>query len=958
MIKWFIDRPVSLFCVYSIIFLLGIISVLKIPVEYYPDVTYPVINITFYLSNASPETMERYVTQKVKGAVYKLDGIKSVKTYSYRGGCSIEATFERGTDMTYQRILLSETVGKLKLPKRISKPYVSEIIPNEIDKGHNYILYLSGPYSRKELGKYAEKLRAELSKVYGIRSIELGGILKPMLRIKLKSDEYSPSLISSKLMQNKFVAGMVNVSGRNMTVMCKRYNNIGDILIDGIPLKKIANIHMIYKEPDVINKINGKPQITINIDKQKGYNILELDKKIKRVISGFDLKKGMKIKIARDDADNIKKTIRNILLLGIIGILGVAIILFLFFRKYYIVFIFFLSILFSVLLTFSLFYFSKLSINALTMAGLALGFGMLVDNSIIVLENVMRMKENKIQNPELNGAKDVSLAIIASTLTTISVYVPFLYFQNSLRIYYKQFALSSAFALLSSIFVSLTLIPSLSRNITSAAEKNSLMFKAVLKRIIKFKWVVLAFFLLLFAASVYIFNYFVVKGNVLFFQSRNEIYVGIELPQGAQSKNLNSIVSEFEKIIGTDNDVKAFYTTIYKNNANIDIVFKKGNKSNFYNLKSYLENLSANYSNLRILILGAGEPFFISSGGDKSVAQMTLSGYNYFQLEEISQKIARELGENGRVQDVDYNFSWYSKQKEYILARRKDSPVSSSIKNYDIVEKIIPKRIIYKNVNNKVLPIEIYTDSILSVKSLLDKRINENFYIREMANLSIKDIPFEIQSKNHEYRMNIGYTFRGPYQMAEDFKLSFLKSVNLPAGFKLEDYKWHEEKVGLSKKTILISIILSLFLLIAILSSLYESVGKSFIIILILPFSFIGIVLVYYLTKTSFDSSAFVGVILFSGIAVNDGIVLIDHLSKGKKQNLDEIAERSSHRVRPVIITSLTTIIALIPFLFLKSQGIMFSKLSLSTIGGLTFSTIGSLILIPIVYYMMFGRKM
>ena len=162
----------------------------------------------------------------------------------------------------------------------------------------------------------------------------------------------------------------------------------------------------------------------------------------------------------------------------------------------------------------------------------------------------------------------------------------------------------------------------------------------------------------------------------------------------------------------------------------------------------------------------------------------------------------------------------------------------------------------------------------------------------------------------------------------------------------------------MSKKTILISIILSLFLLIAILSSLYESVGKSFIIILILPFSFIGIMLVYYLTKTSFDSSAFVGVILFSGIAVNDGIVLIDHLSKGKKQNLDKIAERSSHRVRPVIITSLTTIIALIPFLFLKSQGIMFSKLSLSTIGGLTFSTIGSLILIPIVYYMMFGRKM
>ena len=958
MIKWFINRPVSLFCVYSIIFLLGMVSLFKIPIEFYPDVEMPSITINFYLNNVSPEAMEKYVTSKIESAVYKLNGVKDVKSRSERGECSVVATFVKGTDMVYQRVLLFEAIRQLSLPEGISGPYISENIPNEINKGHTFILYISGPYSLIELGEYANMLKSNLSKINGIKDISIEGTLRPFIDIKLKSNRYRPETIADQLIRDKVTVGKAKINGREISVIFRKYKNIRNVLIDGVPLYKIATIEYLHKEPYVISKINGNRQITVNIDKQRGYNLLKIDRDIEKTLSHFNLERGMKITVARNEADEIKETIKNIFLLGLISILGVGIVLFFFFKKLYQVIIFLLSILFSVLLTFTLLYFSKLSINALTLAGLALGFGMLVDNSIIVLENIMRMKENNMNNPELNGAKDVSLAIIASTLTTISVYIPFLYFQGNLRIYYKQFALSSTFALLSSIFVALTLIPSLTRHLTPVRRKQNYYFPNIARKILKFKWGTLGISLLLFVGSIYIFDHYIVKGNIYYFGNKNELYINLKLPEGSQKSYLNEIVKKFENVIGKYDGVKNFYTTIYKNNANIYIKYKNNpDKSQIYQLKENLEKLATNFSNMSIYIIGAGEPFYLGGGGlSRGRPQLTLKGYDYYELKELAKKISRDLATNNRIQDIDPNFSWNSKQKEYILFRKNNS-YGFNLTNNEIVDNLRQKILIYKDISNKTIPIEIYNDSLPTMKTILHKRINNITPVAALAGISILKTPPEIRRENHQYKIDVAYTYRGPYLMAMNFKSAFLKSIHLPEGFKMEGSDRINKEAELGKKTIIIAVVLSLFLLMAILSSLYESILKPIIILLTIPFSFIGIVLLYYLTKTSFDSSAFVGVILFSGIAVNDGIVLIDHLSKGKKQSESEIIKRTYDRVRPVLITSLTTIIALIPFLFLKSQGVMFSKLSLSTIGGLIFSTIGSLVLIPILYFIMFGKK-
>ncbi|MCD6399356.1 efflux RND transporter permease subunit, partial [candidate division WOR-3 bacterium] len=427
MINWFLKRPVSLICIYAIIMVMGIVSLFRLPVELYPDVEFPSLSIRFYWSGASAEAVERYITRKVEAGVYKLNGVKNVESTSERGECSIDVDFERETDVAYQRVLLSEELLREKFPYGVKGPYFSEKIPEEIKRGEPFVLYITGPYSIKDIGEYARRLKIFLSRVDGIKDINIYGNVEEIIKIKITNELFKPVELVRKLQEKRIAGGSVELEGREISVTCVPYQKINDIRIRGIPINKIADIQYVYKEPAVLSRINGNPQISLNISKRPGSNILKMSKDIRKIINIFPMKNGMKIIVARDEADIIRDTMRKIMLLGIISIFGVGIALFLFFKKIYNVVVFTLSIIFSTLLTFSLLYFSKLSLNALTLSGIALGFGMLVDNSIIVLENIMRMKEIKEKNPEFKGASDVFIAVLASTITTISVYIPFLY---------------------------------------------------------------------------------------------------------------------------------------------------------------------------------------------------------------------------------------------------------------------------------------------------------------------------------------------------------------------------------------------------------------------------------------------------------------------------------------------------------------------------------------------------
>ena len=956
MINWFLKRPVSLICIYAIIMVMGIVSLFRLPVELYPDVEFPSLSIRFYWSGASAEAVERYITRKVEAGVYKLNGVKNVESTSERGECSVDVDFERETDVAYQRVLLSEELLREKFPYGVKGPYFSEKIPEEIKRGEPFVLYITGPYSIKDIGEYARRLKIFLSRVDGIKDINIYGNVEEIIKIKITNELFKPVELVRKLQEKRIAGGSVELEGREISVTCVPYQKINDIRIRGMPINKIADIQYVYKEPAVLSRINGNPQISLNISKRPGSNILKMSKDIRKIIKIFPMKNGMKIIVARDEADIIRDTMRKIMLLGIISIFGVGIALFLFFKKIYNVVVFTLSIIFSTLLTFSLLYFSKLSLNALTLSGIALGFGMLVDNSIIVLENIMRMKEIKEKNPEFKGASDVFIAVLASTITTISVYIPFLYFQGKLRIFYKQFALSSTFALLSSIFVAFTLIPSLSRKVYPEKGIVHIFYKNLLQKVLRWRWVILGITTILIIVSIFLFKDYVYKGEIFSFTAKNELYIYIKLPPGAERNETIKMTDRFEKEIKRSRGIKNFYTEIYRRSTYININFRQNAGTSPSILKEKLENLATNYANCRITILGMGPMFYTGSGRTGGYPEISIKGYDYYWLKILSKRVGKKLSENPRIRDIDLNFSWYGKQREYIISPSENLPILG-FNPYSLLTNIGLYSYSTIEMKNRVIPVEVFRDSLIELGKIPHIRLTEGIETGDVSKITVEKSPSAIKRENQEYKMDIAYTFRGPWKMAYNFKKAFLHSIVLPEGFSIGPYSFKPSEKGIRKSTIVISVVLSLFLLMVILSSLYESFAKPLIILLTLPFSFIGIVFIYLFTGINFDSSAFVGVILFSGIAVNDGIVLIDHLSKGKKQTKDEIIERSSHRLRPIFMTSITTIMGLIPFLFLKSEGVLLSKLSLSAIGGLIFSTVGSVILIPLLYYTFFRKK-
>ena len=955
MINWFLKRPVSLGCIYAIILVVGIVSLFRLPVELYPNVEFPSLSITFYWQGASPEAVERYITSEVESAVYKLNGVKNVESRSERGKCSVNVDFEKETDVAYQRVLLSEELLRRKFPYRVRGPFFSEKIPEEIKRGEPFILYITGPYPIKEIGDYAKRLKISLSRVRGIKDVNIYGNVEEIIKIKVKNESFTPDEIVRKLRERWVAAGNIKWSGKNISVACIPYQKIKDIRIRGLPISKIADIRFDYREPFVLSRIDGNPQVSMNISKRPGANILKMSREIRGIIRNFPVKKGMKIILARDEADIIRDTMRKIMLLGIISVFGVGIALFIFFKKFYNVIIFTLSIVFSALLTFSLLYFSKLSLNALTLSGIALGFGMLVDNSIIVLENIMRMKEIKEKEPELKGASDVFIAVLASTLTTISVYIPFLYFQGRLSIFYKQFALSSGYALLSSIFVAFTLIPSLSRKVYPEKGVVHIFYRNFLRNAFRWRWIITGITLILIVVSIFLFKDYVYKGEIFSFKTKNELNIYIRLPSGAERKEVIKMVDIFEGEIKKGRGIKNFYTNIYRRSAYINIEFRSDAGKYPYILKEKLENLANKFANCRIILMGMGPIFYTGGGITGGMPELSVKGYDYYWLKILSKRIGKKLSENPRIRDIDLNFSWYGKQREYIVSPTENLAILG-LNPYSLLQNI--GLYAYSSIKrgDKIIPVEVFRDSLIELNWISHIRSSEGIEVGDVSRITEKKLPGVIDRENQEYKMDIAYTFRGPWKMASNFKKAFLHSIFLPEGFSIEAYTFRRPEEGIKKSTIIISIVLSIFLLMVILSSLYESFTKPLIILFTLPFSFIGIVLIYLTTGINFDSSAFVGVILFSGIAVNDGIVLIDHLSKGRTQTEDEIIERSSHRLRPIFTTSITTIMGLIPFLFLKSEGILFSKLSLSVIGGLIFSTIGSVILIPILYYTFFRK--
>ena len=485
MIRLAIRRPVAVTMAYVGIALLGYAAWRNIPLELLPETRLPQLSIQASWPGASPEAVESFVTSPIEGAVQQVAGVEKVASTSEAGRTTIRVEFGRRTDMDFARLELSERLAGVRedLPARVN-PTVIPYVPREFQEQQTPFLEytVTGPYTPEALRAHVQDVIApEITQIDGVNDVEVSGGRDRLLEIEMDPGRVqalglSPFLVQQRIRDLEYVkeAGVVDVAGSLRTVAVRhRTESVADllqlpVLTDRrriVRLRDVARIHDTYEDARQHYRIDGFPAVSFTVHKETGTNVVRVAEAVKTrldLIAGVH-PPGTRLILDQDESEAVQAQLSDLRLRALVAAAVIFLVLLLFLKSLRSAAIVFATIAFSVLITLNLIYFGGLTLNVLTLMGIAMGFGLIVDNAIVVLENVYRRRKlgDAAAVAAERGARDVVLPILAATLTTVVVLIPFVYLQGELQVYYVPLAIVVGFSLLASLFVAFSFIPGL-----------------------------------------------------------------------------------------------------------------------------------------------------------------------------------------------------------------------------------------------------------------------------------------------------------------------------------------------------------------------------------------------------------------------------------------------------------------------------------------------------------------
>ncbi|MBS3819460.1 efflux RND transporter permease subunit, partial [bacterium] len=924
--KIFVNRPVATSMLFLALLFLGIYSFLHVPIELAPKEEYPRVNIVTSWPGVPPEIIQTEITSPFEEQASTVKGVRKITSSSQIGRSKITLEFDPQTNMEFAHLALKEKIAQIKreLPER-TRPQIIPFVPEEFQVEAFLEYTISGDYPIQKMREMLkEKLEMGLGAIKGISEVRLTGGSEPEIRIvlnkdKLKSLNIHPHMVSYRVNENlrTYPAGKIEKGNQEYIFKVKEsitsLRDLREIIVSRsgenvVQLKDIADIVPSYKEIRYLNRINGKPTIRLTIQKESGRSTLKLSRQVKKELEQIkeELPSDLIFRIVNDESQEIHKQLRELYLLVGIIVSVIFILVFVALKQVKPSLLVLSSILFSVFITFNFIYFFNISINMLTLGGLALGFGLFVDNSIVVFENVLRKREKGLSplKSAVKGSKEVFLPVLAATLTTMSVFFSFAYFQGRLKIYYLPLAVVIASALAASLLVSFSLIPALSPKVLKKRKKEKnggyeRVYERILKFILRHPIELILILVALFLGSYKWFRSEVTIGEWFHWSTRQYLTVRVSMPPGTDIQWTDRVAKKFEKRVMKKDYEKEMNTTVTSENAYLRINFPPNIEYSYrpYVLKEELVQLATNFAGVGIGIYGFDPQSYHSSLGTHTYygSRIKFYGYNLKKLKEITSSLERTLKRNPRIKEVRIISSRYRWGRldyfEYVLKIQKESLKKYSIDPqylYSHIGSFIQGRVsssMEVKIDEKEMDLSIKfpQSSQLQLKNLQNVLINtqkgEHFRLGEISKVEEKPIAGSIDREDQQFQQTVMWEFRGPSKAADRYKKDIFSKLDLPPGFSAtleERYGWMTEE---EKGQITFAIIFSLIIIFMILSSLYESFIQPFFILLAVPLALVGVFVAFVLADFPFDSSAYIGVILLGGIVVNNSILLVDHIN-------------------------------------------------------------------------------
>ncbi len=1001
--RFLIKRPVAVAMVYLALLALGVFSFMNTPIELAPGGDYPRIDVEASWPGVSPEVVQSRVTALLEEAVAPVKGVRRVFSESRAGSASITLEIDPRARMEFVDLALREAVARARdrLPYGV-RPVVSPYVPEDFRVRPFLSVTVSGPYSLQELrALLKERLEFGLGSVPGVSSVEVAGGSDPEVRVVLDERRMEalglrPFEVDAVLARTLAArpAGRIRRAGREYIFKVARavesLPELGRVLVGragGVPvrLSDVADVLQSAGEVRSVIRIDGQPTVMLTVIKENGANTLKVAREVRRRLSAIRgrLPPDLVFRTVDDESAEIERNLRHLGLLAAAIIAFIFLMIFLALRRLLPSLLILSSVAFSVVITFNLLYVLRIPLNMLTLGALALGFGMFVDNSIVVFENVLRLRESGLtpQRAAVQGAQEVFIPVLASTLTTVGVFLCFPFFQGRLRVYYLPLALVMSSALAASLAVSFSLIPALSPRLLKPAKRKGPadgrreLFPAALRFVVKHPAGTMLVAAALLFGSFRWFRSEVAVGEFFRWYSKERLVVSLALPPGTDMETTDAVIRKFEDKVIESGVEKEMTARISPGNAFLTIGFPPEVERSFrpYALKEDLIRLATRFAGVTVGVYGFDPRGYDSSmeAGTFYDSRIKFLGYDLKKLHTITDDVERTLLRNPRVRDirtVSSRDGGVGVDSFEIVLR----PDGEALRRYDVDPTQLRFHIRSLVAGRFEVPLKAVlggreTGIVLNVPGAerMDLRCLQGSFFRTADGQSLRlgdvltaeerPVAGSIDRENRRFQRTVMWEFRGPFKAAENYRKALIVGLSLPPGFSAalgEDWRMTGEEQG----QIVLAAVVAVVVIFMILAALYESVVQPFIVLMSVPLALVGVFAAFVIAGARFDSSAYIGVLLMAGIVVNNSILIVDHVNLKRREGrglAEAVIEGTRERVRPILMTTGTTVLGMMPMLLLHAdagKSDIWSSLALCTAGGLTASTPLILAVIPVLY--------
>ncbi|WP_139491393.1 efflux RND transporter permease subunit [Brevibacillus dissolubilis] len=1013
--RFSISRPVTILMLSIAILIFGFVSLPKLAIELYPELNLPIAVVVTTVDGGTPAEVEKLVTKPVEESLGTVPNVNKIMSNSTNGASQVIVQFNWGTDMDQATLDMRDKVDLIReaLPDQARAPRILKLDPNSQPI---ITMSLNGDSDVVKLKSIADNvIKPRLERIEGVASVGVEGGKEREIQVILNPDRVTAYGITIDQVQQAIsstnmsgAAGSVREADNKLAIRVEgefeTVKSIGDTQIRlstgaSIPLRNIATIEDTYKEVTQFTYLNGQPSVGLTITKASGGNTIEVAEAVKAELEKLKVKlpDGVKIDTILDSSEFIKDSIYTVGEHAIVGGLLSIVILYLFLGSFRSMLIVTIVIPISVVATFCLMYFTGQTINLISLSGLTLGLGSLVDFAVVILENIFRHRQegkSMMQAARL-GSREVGTAVMASALAQIAVFLPIVFVEGLASQLFGPLALAVVYSHIAALLASLTLVPMLSSRWLKRVPDEELYhsntyrgFNPAIRFNIFFTKIANLYGRLLgwalnFRKTVFTITILTLVGAVAltplvgaeFIPSldQGKITVSLQTPPGTMLRETEKVVAEVENIVKQEvPEITQLYVSVGSNGGPALLAASTGDQAQLQltlkdvkertrSTDQVIEDLRAKLSKVPGVEIEV--KMTDSSGGPGGAAlEISLRGDNLETLEDISSIIAGIVRETDGTRNVTTSLE--DKRREFQVSVDKEKVSQYGLSTMQVLSAVrtsfqgqtVTR---YQTVDDQIdvlltMPKELQEDMDFLKQLRITTPTGAQVALDAVATVKKTDVPQLIKRSDQTREVTISSDVQGRDLGSISAEIQTkLDQLNLPDGYLIETGGQSKEMAE-SFGNLGLAIILSIVLVYMVMASQFESLFSPFIIMFSIPPTYTGVVLGLLLTGKSFSVPAFIGYILLIGIVVNNAIVLIDYVNTLRKQGLsvrEAILKAGPMRLRPILMTTLTTVLAITPLAFAGGAGNESqAPMAIVVIFGLTFSTLITLVLVPVVY--------